>query len=238
VRIIVTRPEPDNERTGEALRALGHEPILAPVLRVQPVSDAEFGSGPWSAVVITSGNAARAIEVHSRRQEIRALPIFTVGHRSGEAARETGFLHVESADGDVDALGELVGRRVEDRRRPVLYLAGQDRSGDLAGALGGVGIPVMTTVIYRTVPRRILPPIARERLKAGTVDAVTHFSRRSATTLLKLAEGADLTDKVRKLQHYCLSKQVAEPLLAAGAAEVHYAVAPNEKSLLELIGPA
>jgi uroporphyrinogen-III synthase len=238
VRVLVTRPAPDDERTANALRALGHEPVQAPVLRVQSVSDAELGSGPWSAVVITSGNAARAITTHSRRQEVRALPVFTVGHRSGDAAREAGFAQVESADGDVDALGKLVAEKVTDRRRPILYLAGQDRTGDLAGVLGDAGIPVLTTVIYRTVPRRVLNPTARAAIEAGKIDAVLHFSRRSAANFLKLAEAAHVADKVLQMRHYCLSKQVGEPLVEAGATQVFYAAAPNEKSLLELIGRA
>src|SRR5262245_53688472 len=130
MRIMITRPEPDNERTAAQLRALGHDPLLAPVLRVQAVEDAEFGKGPWGAVAITSSNAARAIALHPRRQEIRNLPLFAVGHRTAEAAREAGFAQVESADGDVDALAKLIIDKAPDRRC-LLYLAGQDRTGDL-----------------------------------------------------------------------------------------------------------
>jgi uroporphyrinogen-III synthase len=238
MRVLITRPDPDNERTGEALRALGHDPVLAPVLRVQPVSDAELGSGPWSAVVMTSGNAARAIATHSRRQEIRAVPAFTVGYRSGEAAREVGFAHVESADGDVDALGRLVAEKVVDHRRPLLYLAGQDRSGDLTGILGSVGLAVLTAVVYRTVPCPVLQAVARVGLEDGSIDAAMHFSRRSAVTLLDLAAAAAVGDRTLALRHYCLSRQVGEPLVEAGAKDVFCASGPTENSLLNLIGPA
>ena len=35
MRLLVTRPEPDNERTAAALRALGHEVMLAPLLAIE-----------------------------------------------------------------------------------------------------------------------------------------------------------------------------------------------------------
>ena len=37
MRLLVTRPEPDNERTAAALRAQGHEVVLAPLLRIEAV---------------------------------------------------------------------------------------------------------------------------------------------------------------------------------------------------------
>ena len=38
--------------------------------------------------------------------------------------------------------------------------------------------------------------------------------------------------------HLCLSRQVAQPLRAAGAATIRIAPRPDEAALLELVGPA
>ena len=35
MRLIVTRPEPDDDRTGRALIRLGHEAILSPMIRTR-----------------------------------------------------------------------------------------------------------------------------------------------------------------------------------------------------------
>ena len=61
VRLLLTRPEPDAARTAAALRARGHEPIVAPLLAIEIVSDADLGAGPWAAILVTSANAVRAI---------------------------------------------------------------------------------------------------------------------------------------------------------------------------------
>src|SRR5215475_4173826 len=65
VRLLVTRPHEDGERTAAALRARGHVAMLAPLLRIEPVAG-ELGPGPFAAVLTTSINAVRAIAAHER----------------------------------------------------------------------------------------------------------------------------------------------------------------------------
>ena len=60
MRLLVTRPEPDGERTAQALRARGHAVVLAPLLRTEPVAFA-LPDQAFAAVVLTSANAARAV---------------------------------------------------------------------------------------------------------------------------------------------------------------------------------
>ena len=67
MRLLVTRPEPDNVRTAAALRAKGHEVVLAPLLHIEAVADADLGAPPWAAILLTSANGARAIADHPRR---------------------------------------------------------------------------------------------------------------------------------------------------------------------------
>ena len=53
--VLVTRPEPDNRATSEKLRALGHEALLAPMLRFEAVpfesiaADAFSGASDWDS---------------------------------------------------------------------------------------------------------------------------------------------------------------------------------------------
>src|SRR5438128_1809813 len=69
MRLLVTRPAPDGERTAAVLRARGHEVLLLPLLRVEFIPDAPLGPGPWDGVLMTSANAARALAVHRQREQ-------------------------------------------------------------------------------------------------------------------------------------------------------------------------
>lgn len=237
VRLLVTRPEPDGERTAAALRRRGHEVIVAPLLRVDAVPNVDFGAGPWTGIIVTSRNAVRALERHPRAHGLFGLPVFVVGRRTAEGARAAGFTDIISADGDAQALVRLVLARRRAADGPLLYLAGADRTGDVEGALAQAGVAVETVVVYRAVMVKELPMPVRAALAAGELDGVLHFSRRSADIYLNCARSAVMLDSALVPSHYCLSRQVAEPLAAAGAAKIAIAARPEEAALLDLPRP-
>lgn len=230
MRLLVTRPEPDASRTAARLADLGHAVLLAPLLRIESLA-VELGSGPWAAVLITSASAVRAAAAHPDLSRIIGLPVLAVGGRSAEAARDAGFTDVSSADGAAEELVQLARRLPAGR---LLYLAGRDRTGDLAGRLSVTGHVVDTTEIYRAVAETRLPEPAAQALAAGQIDGVLHFSRRTALAFVAATDDAMLRGKRLEIQHFCLSAQVAEPLRAAGMTRVKIAPSPIEASLLRL----
>jgi uroporphyrinogen-III synthase len=236
VRLLLTRPERDAQRTAAALRARGHTVVIAPLMRIEAVSDARIGAGPWAAILITSANAAHAIAAHERLQELSEVPVFAVGERSAQAMRAAGFADVTSADGSVRELARLVAERMTPGAS-LLYLAGKERSGDLAGDLRAQkNFAVHTAVVYRAVAATILPAAAADALASG-VEGVLHFSRRSAEAYVNAARGAGMLASALRPAHFCLSAQIAEPLARAGAAFIRIAPRPLEAALLELISP-
>ncbi|HEX4040798.1 MAG TPA: uroporphyrinogen-III synthase [Xanthobacteraceae bacterium] len=232
MRILITRPAPDAARSAAALRARGHDAIVTPFLSIEHLLDAELGAGPWSAILVTSANAA-AIAAHRRYHELHDIPVLAVGHYSAQAMRDAGFTDVSSSDGDVAALASLVAARMKPGAA-LLYLAGAERSGDLAGALHEKNLAVHTAVIYRAVAAKNLPAQAAAALAAG-IDGVLHYSRRSAEAYIAAARRADLAKAaVADPIHFCLSAKIAAPLLAAGATNVRVAAQPDEAALLAL----
>lgn len=232
MRLLVTRPEPDGAQTAEKLRARGHDVLLAPLLRIEPVA-ADF-SGEWTGVLMTSANAARTME--GRAPELRALPLFTVGNKTADAARDAGFGQVASADGALPDLIDLVVAHCGRAGGRLLYLAGRDRSGDPGGDLLGHGIAVRTVEVYRAVAMDALPDDVIGAL-GNDLDGALHYSRRSAATMLDLAAKAGVLNGVLSLEHYCLSAEVATPLRDAHA-RTKIAPVPEEGALLDLVGPA
>jgi uroporphyrinogen-III synthase len=233
MRLLVTRPEPDNERTAAALRARGHEVLLAPLLRIEAVANADLGPPPWAALLLTSANGARAVAHHPRRGELLALPVLAVGRGSAEVARDAGFRDVASADGDADDLARLAASRFAGAAQPLLYLAGEDRSGDLAGELQAKGLTVRMVVAYRAAKAAAFPLAALAALEQGRIDGVLHFSRRSVEAYVEFSR--DLMRHTLAPAHYCLSARAAEPLRQAGANRIEIAARLDEASLLALV---
>jgi uroporphyrinogen-III synthase len=232
VRLLVTRPEADGERTAALLRARGHDVVLAPLLRIELI-DFELPDKAWSAVVMTSANAARAVADHPRRDMLSALDAFVVGRHTAEAARAAGFRTVHSADGDKDDLADFLRARFGEQSAPLLYLAGEERAGDLAVG----GMPIATVVAYRAVMAQRFAPAVAAALGQGALDGVLHFSARTAQAYLDCAAHERMLERALAPVHFCLSQQVAQPLSAAGAAAIRIAPKPDEAAMVELVGP-
>jgi uroporphyrinogen-III synthase len=232
MRIVLTRPQPDSERTAAALRARGHDVLIAPLMQVEPI--AVDLRTDWGAIIITSANAATAIANNPARDALMKLPVYGVGRRSADAARAAGFTNITSARGDLRDLMRVIVAQRPDAKAPLLYLAGEDRSGDLIGDLAVRGIAAELAVVYRavTVP---FPGALIAALESGGVDAVMHFSRRSADNYIDGAKKAGIAGKALGVRHFCLSAQIAESLAVAGATGITVAGRPDEGSLMALL---
>ena len=240
--VLVTRPHPDDEATAAALRAKGFEVLLAPMLRFEPVAFHDDGDASYGAVIVTSANAVRAIVPRLAGSPLLKLPLFAVGDHTAEAARGAGFANVISAKSDATGLRERVLARVKaktlKKTSPLLYLAGADLARDLPGELGERGFTVVTRTTYRMAAVPNLPDETRNAFAADKVEAVLHYSRRSARAFIEAVRGAGVEISALSLPQGCLSAGIATVLRDAGAVRVFVAPSPDEGALLVALGGA
>ena len=233
--VLVTRPHPDNETTAAALRARGYDVVLAPSLHLEPMPLPPDAAADYGAVIVTSANALRAVAPQLQDHPLLKLRLFAVGEQTAAAARRAGFVEVISADGDAAALCDCVVRNVgagPPGASPLLYLAGVDVSRDLAGELGPRGIEVVTRTTYRMVPIARLPRDICDAFAANRIEAILHYSTRSARVFLEAARAAGVEISALAVRQCCISASVAQVLREAGAARLAVAASPNEAALL------
>ena len=201
VRLLVTRPDPEGEadrcRPARA-RSRGAGRAVA---ANRGAADADLGAGPWTGIIMTSSNAARAMAQHPALRRVDTLAGLRgrPAHRGGGAGR--GFCR--------DRVGRRRYRRTHwrDRARrhaadgPLLYLAGADRAADVAGALAAErSAGRHRGHLSRRCGKRISGRRAhgagdrRDRRRLA-------FSRRSTEIYLTCAERADLLDKATSPCH-------------------------------------
>jgi uroporphyrinogen-III synthase len=240
--ILVTRPQPDNDRTVAALRAKGLEALPAPMLRFETVAFQDDADAGYGAVIVTSANALRAAADQAAIARLKELPLFAVGEHTAEAARDSGFQNVISADGDATALRELMVKSVRaktlKKTTTLLYLAGADLARDLAGELGERGFNVVTQTTYRMAPVTNLPRDVCDAFAIHGIEAVLHYSRRSARAFLDAARAGGVEISALAIPQCCLSEQVAAIVRDAGATQVMVAATPDEKALFEVLDRA
>lgn len=171
-----------------------------------------------TALTFTSINGVEAFAVLSRQRD---LPVFTVGDATAEAARAAGFDDVQSADGALGDLAELIARAGLTGGR-VLAPGALQPSGDLPALLAG-RVEVEALPVYEAVETGAAIP--------GDWDAVLIHSRRAAAALARRGSGA-----VAGRLAAAISAAAAEPLEGASFAGIRIAGAPTEAALLEALG--
>jgi uroporphyrinogen-III synthase len=121
---------------------------------------------------------------------------------------------------------------------PLLYLAGADLARDLAGELGERGFTVVTQTTYRMVPLSSLPRETCDAFAANRVEAVLHYSRRSARAFLESVRAAGVEISALSIPQCCISAAVASVVRDAGATQVMVAATPDENALFALLDRA
>ena len=219
MRIWVTRAEPGAARTSARLKALGHQPLVGPLLFVRDVESAS--PPPFAALAFTSANGAAAF---ARRDPERGKPVFTVGDTTALAARQAGYSDVRSADGDVEALAELI---LSESPLPglVLHACAAEPAGDLVGALKAGGQKAERLTVYEAALADALPEGALD------AEAVLVHSPRAGEALAALVPPGS----VGAMAAYVLSPSCTEPLAGLGFRSVAVAETPHEASLLALL---
>jgi uroporphyrinogen-III synthase len=240
--VLVTRPHPDDETTAVALRAKGYEVLRAPMLRLEPVAFHDDMNARYGAVIVTSANALRSIEPHLKGHRLLELPLFVVGEQTAVAARRAGFTDVISAEGDAAGLRDLVLAKVKAKQlkkaSTLLYLAGADLARDLAGELGEHGLRVVTQTTYKMSPVASLPREVCDAFAANRIEAVLHYSRRSARAFLDAARAGGVEISALAIPQCCISAAVASVVRDAGATQVMVAASPDENALFEALDRA
>ena len=169
-----------------------------------------------TSLVFTSANGVAAFAALTPD---RALPVFTVGDATAEAARAAGFAAVRSAGGDIGMLAALLlaeGRTIG----PLLAPGALQPAGDLPALLSG-RVEVRALPVYEAVETDAAAPAA--------FDAVLVHSPRAGRALAGLGPFAGEIA-------VAISEAAAAPLTAVAGLDVRVAAHPDEAALFEALG--
>lgn len=230
--ILVTRPQPDAERTAAGLAALGLKPIIAPMLESHFLRPALPRAEDFAALAVTSANAIRALAAQPGGERYAHLPVYAVGDQTAAEATDAGFTSVTASEGTLHSLAEtIIAARPAG---PIFYAAPHHQSGDLAGLLAPHGLTVKTVVLYEMLAATALPQDVDDSLRNGEIDGAVFYSRRTAQTFAQLLEGPDFEAIRRKLSCLCLSENTAQPLIENHFLRIGLADYPSNEAMMVL----
>jgi uroporphyrinogen-III synthase len=218
----ITRTAPGAARTAEAVRAVGFDPVISPLLIANPdfaVGDVTSLLADVGALAFTSVNGLAFADLTPRRD----WPVFAVGDRTAEAARARGFEDVVSANGDAVDLADRIAREWAGRPGALLVPTAARPAADLAALLAG-RVPVRTVAVYETLESPEPLPDAFDIVLVQSTRAAEILARRLTP------------DAARGRVAVALSEAVAAPLRTLGFADLRVAARPDTRGLLEALG--
>lgn len=213
--VLILRPEPGAGQTAARARALGLEPVAAPLFDVRPL--------PWQvpdpvsadALLLTSAQAARL--AGPGLAAFAALPCYAVGEATAAAARHAGLQVVQA--GPSDGAAALRAAAAAGARR-ILHLCGREHV-----PLCHSPLTIERRAVYAADSAPDLPEAAASALERGALTLL--HSPRAASTL------AALVPERSRLRLAAISAAAAEAAGEGWAAKA-VAAAPRDEALLEL----
>jgi uroporphyrinogen-III synthase len=228
MRLLLTRPAEEGERTRLACEAAGHRVLVSPVLRFEALPVALDLTG-MQALAVTSRQGLRSLAQATPRRD---LPLFAVGAATAALARDAGFRQVLSAEGDRTDLARLLAGHLSPGGGPILHVTGTERRGDLGESPALQGFTIVRTELYQARALAELDRTAQGALTHGQLDAVAFFSPRSAAIFVTLVRRAGLARACAGLLAACLSPAVARSAGVLPWAATVTAATPSLPSLL------
>jgi uroporphyrinogen-III synthase len=227
-QVALFRERNDANASAARLRRLGFAVACLPVIEIR-TTPVELRRSRYDAIVATSGKAFLSDSpLH------KSLPLYVVGARTGHAAEARGWRLALPPAPDANQLVKMLTGALKPKAS-VLYLAGRDRK------------EVVETALSERFALEVVEAYAAEAREAwrgsearalASCVAALHYSRRSAGLAAALAKTAGVEDCFRKLEHVCMSRDVAEPLQSVGATRVRIAEKPDEAGLFQTLRQA
>tara|TARA_B100000029_G_scaffold407807_1_gene408858 strand:- start:571 stop:1293 length:723 start_codon:yes stop_codon:yes gene_type:complete len=230
-RLLITRPKRDSVSLAEKLRKIGVAPAVQPMLNVRILGKTVPELDNLQALLVTSANGLRAFSLKCPSRKIRVL---SVGEASAEAAKNSGFSEIESADGDVNDLVELVRAKLSPENGILLHPAGTEVAGNLGESLRKDGFDYQRLVLYEAQEIREFQPSILDLLDGKGFWGVLFFSPRTAKIFEDLLEKTKRDQAVVNLDALCLSRNVGQAL-RLNWKNIRIANKPNQCSLIETV---
>ncbi|MGD1886616.1 MAG: uroporphyrinogen-III synthase [Cohaesibacteraceae bacterium] len=242
-RVLVTRAQPEADATAARLAALGHEAIVAPLTKIEPLPDGLAAltirlAEADSDIALFVATSSRAIQVTESEEFFPALARFpwaVVGTRSANKLSELGAELAVPPAPDVQHL--IAGLREKQQARAEapdqVYLCGADRRAALEAAFPDL----IALEIYRAQECDGFDAETLSNLQEKLAEFALVYSARSAALTAAAFTKAGLADLAQRIIWMCLSQEVADALQGAFGSQVPARIAPqpDEGALFALL---
>jgi uroporphyrinogen-III synthase len=222
MKILITRPIDESILLAKKLELLGHQPIIAPLLKIEFTEDIDFQKfDRYDAIIISSRNAIKAIASANKN-----LKLIIVGKETTEFAKSLGFINSIYAGVNIAELKDNLSNY-----NYLLYLTGADISDDL----GSLSVKIDRQIVYHA--KRVDVPSLKflDFIKQDQLRLCMFFSTRTAQIFLDFINEYKLQSYSSSIIALTLSAKIAHNLKDMRFNSCYIATEPTLDSLVNFI---
>lgn len=226
--ILITRPLEDYAETASMVMASGFDPVACPMLRVELVTHQPPEADRYQALVFTS---LRGVDHLAAGPGLKELPVYTVGDRTADAARQAGYVKVTSAGADLNALEALLFLENLSPDKPLLHVCGED----VVRPIAVPGRRFESLVVYRAVQAEELPAGALAVIQDRAPYGVLFYSARTAEAFVAAVKKGSLQPQFMTTRALCLADTMVESLRGLPWRSILVAQRPDRSGMQALL---
>lgn len=230
--IAIARPEEDSAELADAVRAAGFEPLIEPVLSIEPLEADAPEITPETPIIFTSSNGVKAYGGLSAE---RGQPVYVVGRNTADEARRAGFTRIETAAGTADDLVEILLKSCAKDGPEPLYVRGEDVSKNLKVLLGAQGLRIRELTAYRSVPAENLSLPLLRAIDNKNLFGIMFFSAKGGNVFCELMEQYDRAARMRTTKALCISEGVLQSVSVLPFSGSLIAETPDRYGMIKLL---
>ncbi len=228
---LITRPQPEADRTRRALDMMRLTSHVCPLLTFEKLEFMLPKPSEIAGTIVTSTSALRALSDEQIKPLVN-LPVHCVGRYTAINARKANFRHVDFTVGNAEDLMErLLQTPVT---KPYLYLTGVDRKSTIEDMCAQHSVKLFLCETYKMLPREQISFFTLSQFKKGVFTHGLIYSERTAHILIDRLTAYGLMDYARTMRWFSLSQPIADVLTKSGLHGT-WAAEPSHESLMELV---
>lgn len=225
--VLLIRPLEDVTLMAEILKSKGietsHYPLFKPhFLPLPPLKKPQ-------ALIITSKNAIRALQAYKYLKEI---PLYVVGDKTAELAKQAGFLNVSSASGTSQELVKLIIKTAQRDKGILWHLSGEKVKGNMIESLKIAGFEAKRKIVYSIEDATDLPASLCMQLQNQIISHVIFCSPRTTTVFINLLKKKKIEKSTCQMISLCLSQDIGENALGLKWKKLWISPKPTIKDLM------
>lgn len=225
--VLLIRPLEDALPMALELKSKGiessHYPLFNP--RFLPLSPLENPQ----AFIITSKNGIRALE---GLENLKKIPLYVVGDKTAELAKQLGFLNVLSAAGTSSELLVLISKTAHPHNGILWHLSGRKVKGDIVESLKIAGFEAQRRIVYEIEDVTDLPSSLYTDLTNQKFSHVIFCSPRTTNIFVNLLKKINLEIVSCQMSALCLSQEIGKKALSLNWKKLWISPRPNVNDLM------